>query len=240
MTFLLAVLAGFGGGAAGAGFGALLLAMLGAVSGTPAGSDIGAAFLLAAIIVPLGTLAGLAGGVMLVLRRQGISGRGRITAYLASVFATVVCVAGAATWAYIFAIDDIMNPNGPTPRLAFEVRLPPGKALPGRNGIELHTDKNRMPGSWNPQSVRKEDDNTVFAGEVEMYFKVRNRMLEVTLADTTGVIFELDLARTPAHSKSFGPWRGAAFIAEPGRPSVRASPQDGYQIRYRAVWVGKD
>ena len=241
MTFLLALFAGIAGAAVGGGAGALLLGVLGAASpGGSGGTDIGTAFVLVAIFIPLGTLSGLAGGVVLVLRRRGIRARRQGAAYIAGVAATVICVTGVATWAYIFTIDDIMNPNGPPPLIAFEVRLPAGKPLPAKNGVTLWTDKNSMPGSWNPQSVRKDGDRTVFAGEVEMYFKVWNRSLVIALVDKTEVTFELDLARKPAHSKTFGPWHRAAFIAEPGKPSLRASPQDGYDIRYRAAWVGRD
>ena len=167
MIFLMALVAGAAGAALGGGAGMLLLGILGAASGGARG-DIGSAFFLVAFIIPVGIPAGLAAGVVLALRRRGIRSRAQTWGYLGAVAATIAGISGAGLAAYIFTIDDIINPNGPTPLLAFEVRLPASAPLPARGGIELRTDKNRMPGSWKPQSVRQDGDRTVFAGEVEI------------------------------------------------------------------------
>ena len=87
---------------------------------------------------------------------------------------------------------------------------------------------------------RKEGNVWVFAGNVEMYFRTSNRQLELTLENKTKLTYRIDLSRTPSHSKTFGPWLRPEFIAEPGKSPVRAGPQDGYEIRYRAAFNGQD
>ena len=105
----------------------------------------------------------------------------------------------------------------------------------------LLTDKNTMFGEFKPrQSVRKEGNVWVFAGNVEMYFRTSNRQLELTLENKTKLTYRIDLSRTPSHSKTLGPWLRPEFIAEPGKSPVRAGPQDGYEMRYRAAFNGQD
>ena len=129
--------------------------------------------------------------------------------------------------------------NAAPARIAFEIRLPPDATLSSRNdrGVELRTTRSQMP----PNAVRVSQDGgrTLIAGDVDMYFRVPNRLLAVTLADGTDVLFRLKLAAKPAHSKQFGPWERAELI-EPKDRTATPPPTDPYEIRYRAAWPGQD
>jgi hypothetical protein len=194
--------------------------------------DIGAAFVMVAIFMPIGILGGLAVGAVPVLRSRGIRSGKQVAGYLAGVIATLLAVTAGIGGLYIYTVEDFMRD---TPLLMFEIRVPDGQPLPLGDRIELRTDKNRMPGSFKPQqSVRKEGNVWVFAGNVEMYFKTSGRLLAFTLENKTELTYRINLPRTPTHSKTFGPWHRAEYITEPGKAPLRAGPQEGYEIRYRA------
>jgi hypothetical protein len=98
-----------------------------------------------------------------------------------------------------------------------------------------------MPGSFKPQqSVRKEGNVWVCAGNVEMYFKTSGRLLAFTLENKTELTYRINLPRTPTHSKTFGPWHRAEYFTAQGKAPFRAGPQEGYEIRYRAAFAGQD
>ncbi|MEX0751381.1 MAG: hypothetical protein WD073_00450 [Xanthobacteraceae bacterium] len=241
MTYLLALAAAIVGAAIGAGIGVALAAMLAPALGI---SDFEGASGYFAVFVggPIGGLAGLVLGTVFVLRWRGPRNFGAIAGYLGMVAVGVIAIA-AVVLAYFYLSQDILNPNGPTPQLVFEIRLPAGAAPPTERDrpIELQTNRNRMPAVMNRDGTRQDGGRPVITGSVEMYYRTSQRMLVMTAPDKTDVLFSLRLAGKPTHSKEFSSWQRADYIAEPGKEEARrATADDNYEIRYRAVWAGED
>lgn len=237
MTYLLALLAAVAGGAAGATAGVIVAGMLAAVLGIS--SFEGASGYFAVFIGgPIGGLIGMILGAVLVLRRRGHHGFGAISGRLATVLVGVALVAAAAI-GILYLSQDILNPNGGAPQLAFEIRLPTGAAAPDARSIELHTSKNRMPALILTDAARNDGGRAVIAGLVEMYYRTSQRTLVMTMPDKTDVLFGIKLGATPKHSREYGEWQRADYMAAPGedRPR-RATAADNYEIRYRADWPG--
>jgi hypothetical protein len=239
MTYLVALLAALVGAALGFALGAAAAGLLAPVLGIT--SFEGASGYFAVFIGgPVGGLAGLVLGALLVLRRVGHRGAA-VGGRIALVFAGVVGVAAAGMAAF-WLMRPLVNANGPAPRLAFEIRLPPGVALAApraRDTVELQTSKNRMPASL--ALGRHEDGRDVVVGSVELYYRTWQRMLVLRLPDKTDVLFELSLGLTPDHTRTFTPWRRADYIASPGQDQARRTiAADTYDIRYRVVWAGED
>ncbi|WP_041748396.1 hypothetical protein [Bradyrhizobium cosmicum] len=120
-----------------------------------------------------------------------------------------------------------LNPNASNPLLMFEVRFPAGVTVPtSPQGItiELQTDLNTMPGEVTPAVFRRDGDQPVIAGEVELAFRTSHRQLAVTIEGQPSRIYPIDLTARAPHTPEFGTWRRLA---------------DGSEIRYRAKWPGK-
>lgn len=189
---------------------------------------------------PIGAVIGLVGTPWLVLRRRGYRGLSALGGRLALAVGSVIGLAALAL-AGVWYMRPIANSNGPPPQLVFEIRLPPGAALPDDrdNLLELQTSENTMPAS--SVDVRLEDGRPLIAGTVDMYFRTSSRILVLKMADKRDVLFVLRLGRSPAPSKTFTAWTPADYIAEPGTSQPRkATAADRYEVRYRAVWPGED
>jgi hypothetical protein len=238
MTYILALIAGLVGAALG-WFAAAAAALV--ISGLLGVSDFEGARGMTAIfgIGPIGGLAGLVLGVVLVLRIRGRHGAGGIAWRVPLVVAGIVALVAAGLW-WMYETRPVLNSNGPAPRLAFEVRLPPGLAVPADAGgmeAELHTERNRMPGVIARDGVRMEEGRAIIAGSVELYFRSGWRLLEVKVPDQGDRLFKLGLPASPRHTTPFGPWERAAFIASPGGQQPRKTgPDEGFEIRYRVLW----
>ena len=230
MTYLLALLVALVGAALGFALGAAAAGLLAPVLGIT--SFEGASGYFSVFIGgPIGGLAGLVLGAMLVLRRAGHRG--------AAVGVVGLAAAGIAAF---WLMRPLVNANGPAPRLVFEIRLPSGVAVPAPgagDSVELQTSKNRMPASLAPGRV--DDGREVVVGSVELYYRTWQRLLVMRLPDKTDVLFELSRGLTPDHTRTFTPWRRADYIASPGEDQARrTTAADAYDIRYRIVWVGED
>jgi hypothetical protein len=140
------------------------------------------------------------------------------------------------------AMQPILNPGGAPPRLLFEVRLPPGVSPPVSDvKVDLHTEKNRMPGQLSRQEARDDGRRMVLAGSVELYYRSSWRLLEVKVPGQADRLFQLPLSASPRHAKAFGAWRRADFVAEPGGAQPRkAGASEAFEIRYRVAWTGED
>jgi hypothetical protein len=89
--------------------------------------------------------------------------------------------------------------------------------------------------------VSQDGDRAVIAGTVDLYFRTSQRMLVMAMPDKKQVLFDLKLSAKPSHGKQFGAWQRADFVGEPGADRARrATPEESYDIRYRAVWQGED
>lgn len=242
MTYALALLAAIVGGAVGAFLGFSIAALLAPLMGIS--SFEGAAGYFAVFIGgPIGGLAGLLLGAVLVLRWRGPHTAGGIAGRLGVV---VIGIAGAAAAAFgvtYYVTQDTVNPNGAAPQLVFEIKLPPGAKPPGGDDwpIELTTSKNRMPALIQLETARDDGGRPVIAGLVEMYYRTTQRILVMTMPDKTDVLFDIKLAGKPKHSKEFSAWQRVDWIGEVGKSETRrATAADQYEIRYRADWAGED
>jgi hypothetical protein len=206
----------------------------------------GAAGMLAVFgIGPIGGLAGLLLGIWLVLRRQTPRPRALalVSRGLAVIVGIVTPIAGVI-W-LIYANDDVLNRNGAAPQLTFELRLPPGTAPPNNLKsieVELHTDKNRMPGLLFDRSTHQEGDRHVVGGQVELYFRTAQRLLVIRRKGEADRLFRVRLPAKPGHAKTMTPWQRIDFVAGPGPDDQPHPPPSGedYDVRYRVIWAGED
>jgi hypothetical protein len=236
MTLLLSLLAGIAGAAIGWVAAAALTMLLGGLFGV---SDFEGARGMLAIwgIGPLGGLAGLVLDIVLVLRRRGGYGAGGIAWRLPAVIAGIVALASFGMW-WVYETRPALNTSGPAPRLAFEVRLPPGVAAADGVKAELHTEKNKMPGLMSRDAPGSDNGRTVLTGSVELYYRSGWRLLEIRMPGQLDRIFKLNLPSSPRRSTEMTGWQKADFIAEPGLSQPRkAGSDEAFEIRYRVIWT---
>jgi hypothetical protein len=152
------------------------------------------------------------------------------------VAAIAIAAAGGLWWMY--ETRPVLNDDGPAPQLAFEVRLPPGLAPSADREVrvELHTERNRMPGRIAERPARTEDGRAVLAGDVEVTFRSGWRLLELRLAGQADRLFKLDLPASPRRTTAFGRWERAQYVADPDAQPRDAGPDEGFEIRYRMIW----
>jgi MFS family permease len=235
MTLLLSLLAGIAGAAIGWVAAAALTMALGGLFGV---SDFEGGRGMLAIwgIGPLGGLAGLVAGIVLVLRKRGGFSAGAIAWRLPLVIAGIVALASLAVW-WVYETRPILNTSGPAPRLAFEVRLPPGVATADGVKAELHTEKNKMPGLVSRDAPRIDNGRALLTGSVELYYRSGWRLLEVRMPGQHDRIFKLNLPASPRRTTEMTRWQKADFIAEPGLSQPRkAGADEAFEIRYRVLW----
>jgi hypothetical protein len=86
----------------------------------------------------------------------------------------VIAVSGFGIW--YAGQPHVLNINGPTPLLEFEVKPPAGQSLESLTNAqpELDTDRNAMPGYWHTDPPENPD---VRAGYVELYFRTSHAFL---------------------------------------------------------------
>jgi hypothetical protein len=239
VTYLLALVAailggglGFALGAAAAGFFAPTLG----ISSFEGASGYFAVF----VGGPIGGLLGLVLTPLPILRRAGHRNIGALAGRVALVVVGVT-VLGAAVLGGFWVMRPIVNANGPAPQLVFEIRLPPGATPPNVKAfaIELQTSKNRMPATI--ETTGLEDGRAVISGRVDLYFRVWQRLLVLTMPDKTDILFSLSLGLSPPHTKAYGAWQRAGYVAEPGKDQARrTTAADMYDIRFRTEWAGED
>jgi hypothetical protein len=238
MTYLLALIAGVLGAAAGWACAAAATIYIGGLMGV-SNFEGGLGMLAIWGIGPIGGLVGLVTGIALALRwRGGFSGRG-IAWRLPLVVAAIAALAAGGLW-WMYEARPVLNDNGPAPRLAFELRLPPGVAAPARTAgatVELHTERNRMPGRIVGEPARAEDGRTVLAGDVEVYYRSGWRLLELKVPGQSDRLFRLDLPASPRRTTDFGRWERAQYVVAPGDTQPRKTgPDESFEIRYRMIW----
>jgi hypothetical protein len=237
MTYLIAFIAGIVGAVFGWAAAAALTLLIAGYLGV---SDFEGQRAMGAIfgIGPIGGIVGLAAGVALVLSRRGGHSAGGIAWRLPLVVVGIAGASAAGMW-WLYETRQDLNSNGPPPRLAFEVRLPPGLEPPAPSSvrIELHTAKNRMPGRLVDAPSRSEDGRAVLVGEIDVHYRSSWRLLELKVPEQAGRLFKLDLPARPRRTTAFDRWEHAQFVIEPdgGQPS-KTGPGEGFEIRYRMIW----
>jgi hypothetical protein len=151
----------------------------------------------------------------------------------------IVCVSIAAIGASGFGIwfaaqPHVLNINGPTPLLEFEVKLPAGQSLDSLHEVEpeLDTDRNAMPGYWHTDST---ENPNVRAGYVELYFRTSKRLFVLKFPGHEDRIFQLHLPANPMKPKyrAWSEWQNPNFVAKAGEQPTRPSGGSDYQIRYK-------
>jgi len=151
----------------------------------------------------------------------------------------IVCVSMAAIGASGFGIwyaaqPHVLNINGPTPLLEFEVKPRDGESVQSLANVEvqLDTDRNSMPGYWHTDPS---DNPNVRAGYVELYFRTSKRLFVLKFPGGEDRIFNLHLPANPMKSKYrvWSEWQKPNFIAKAGEQPSRASGGSDYQIRYK-------
>ena len=228
MTLLLSLLAGIAGAVIGWIAAAALTMLLGGLFGV---SDFEGGRGMLAIwgMGPLGGLAGLVSGIVLVLRKRGGHSAGGIAWRLPLVIAAILLLVSFGLW-WVYETRPVLNTSGPAPRLAFEVRLPPGVAAADGVKAELHTEKNKMPGLVSRDAPRTDNGRAVVAGSVELYYRSGWRLLEIRMPGQLDRIFKLNLPSSPRRSTEMTRWQKADFSAEPGLSQPRKTgPDEGFE-----------
>ncbi len=239
MTYLIAIIAGTAGAALGWVAAAALTIAIGSLLGA---SDFegGLAMQAAFGIGPIGGMLGLVLGIWLALRKRGHRNASALSWRIPVVIAAIGCIAASALW-YLYETRPLLASSGSgTPRLDFELRLPPGAELAAPADairIELNTEQNRMPGRVRDKAARKDGDRAVATGSVELAYRSSWRLLDVmTGPGEPSRIFDLKLPARPRHMKDFGPWRRIDFVAIGDQQPQPAGPSEAYELRSRVVY----
>jgi hypothetical protein len=221
-------------------FGGVVGAVLGFVAGMFAFDLIGggrndpiaAGFMALLLFGPLGAIAGAVLGTwsaMRLHRRANAGGLTRNSLKSLGLVLALCLIAGGAYYFYaVTTATPWLNPNAANPVLQFEARLPADAAAPAQPGdvaVELQTDLNTMPGELRAGPFRRDSEQTVIAGEVDLAFRTAHRQLRLRIADQPDRLFRIGLAAKAPHTAELGPWQ---------------TLPDGSAIRYRARWPGRD
>ncbi|KAB2920839.1 MAG: hypothetical protein F9K29_00795 [Hyphomicrobiaceae bacterium] len=239
MTYVLATLAGAIGAALGWAAAAALALLIGTFVGA---SNFEGALGMFAVwaIGPAGGLIGLVAGGWLVLRKRGHRSFSAVALRIPLIVAAVAAIGAGVLWYLYETRPNLGTSSSGTPRLDFEIRLPPGIAPTGQPSairIELNTERNRMPGQVFDKGFRQDGDRMIMAGAVELHYRSSWRLLEVTMAPGEPArIFDLKLPSRPRHMKHFGPWRRVDFIAAGSEQPRPAPASEGFEIRTRVVY----
>ncbi|HEY4282787.1 MAG TPA: hypothetical protein VGM62_06935 [Chthoniobacterales bacterium] len=144
----------------------------------------------------------------------------------------VIAVSGFAIW--YAGQPHVLNINGPTPQLQFEVKPPAGQSVETLADVqpELDTDRNAMPGYWHTEPPGNPGVRT---GYVELYFRTSQRLFALKSPGDTDRIFRLKLPANPMRAKyrEWSDWQNPDFVARKNEQPSRPSGGNEYQIRYR-------
>jgi hypothetical protein len=230
-AILFGILAGIIGIAAGLFLGFALGAALAAafhVSGFEGGAGYFAAaiaLLVAAIVTP--------SSILLTLYWRGIRGLYLFVGLIA-VCLSIVAIAASGVGIWYAGQPHVLNINGPTPQLEFEVKPPAGQSIESLSDVqpELDTDRNAMPGYWHTDAPQ---DAGVRAGYVELYFRTSQRLFVLKFPGDTDRIFKLKLPANPMRAKyrAWSDWQNPDFVAKGNEQPSRFSGGNEYQIRYK-------
>ena len=144
----------------------------------------------------------------------------------------IIAVSGFGIW--YAGQPHVLNINGPTPLLEFEVKPPASQSLQSLADVqpELDTDRNAMPGYWHTDAPQ---DPGVRAGYVELYFRTSQRLFVLKFPGHEDRIFRLKLPANPMREKyqAWSDWQNPDFVAKAGQQPSRPSGENEYQIRYK-------
>ena len=230
---------------------AILLGIIGGIIGLAAGLFLG--FALGAILAKVMHISSFEGGagyfavviallvtvlvapvaIVLTLYWRGIRGIWLFIG-LVIVCGSMFAIGASGLGIWYAAQPHVLNLNGPTPLLEFEVKSPDGQSLENLANVEpeLDTDRNAMPGTWRTEAP---GNSSVRAGYVEMYFRTSRRLLVLKFPGHEDRIFNVHLPANPMKSKyrNWSEWQKPDFVAKADQQPTRFSGGNEYQIRYR-------
>jgi hypothetical protein len=153
---------------------------------------------------------------------------------LVIVCVSIFAIAASGLGIWYAAQPHVLNLNGPTPLLEFEVKPPGGQSLETLADVEpqLDTDRNSMPGYWHTEAP---ENPAVRAGYVELYFRTSRRLFVLKFPGRKDRIFKLHLPANPMRAKyrAWSEWQNPDFVATAGEQPSRFSGTSDYQIRYK-------
>ena len=173
------------------------------------------------------------GSILLALYWRGIRGIWLFVGLIA------VCLSIAAIEASGFGIwyaaqPHVLNINGPTPLLEFEVKPPDGQSIESLADVqpELDTDRNAMPGYWHKPAT---ESSGARPGYVELYYRTSQRLFVLKFPAHEDRIFRLRFPANPMKAKyrAWSDWQKPDFVAKAGEQPSRFSDGNDYQIRYK-------
>ena len=232
-AILFGILAGVVGVAAGLGLGLALGSVLASafhvssMEGEAGYFAVAIALIVALIVTPT--------SILLTLYWRGVRTIWLFIGLIAvclSIFA--ITAAGFGLW-YVRQ-PHILNANGPTPTLEFEVKPPDGQSVQSLADVEpeLDTDRNPMPmpGYWHTDAA---ENSGVRAGYVELYFRTSQRHFVLKFPGREDRIFRLQLPANPMSTRyrTWSDWKKPDFVAKAGEQPSRPSGGSEYQIRYK-------
>src|SRR5213594_4868825 len=183
------------------------------------------ALIVSAIVTPA--------SILLTLYWRGVR---RIWLFIGLVMVclSIVAIAASGFGIWYAAQPHVLNLNGPTPLLEFEVKPPTGESLETLADVEpeLDTDRNTMPGYWHTEAP---ENPGVRAGYVELYFRTSQRLFILKFPRREDRIFNLRLPANPMKTKYRGwsEWQNPDFVAKAGAQPSRFSGGSDYQIRHK-------
>jgi hypothetical protein len=143
-----------------------------------------------------------------------------------------IAASGFGIW--YAAQPHVLNLNGPTPLLEFEVKPPADRSVQNLASVEpeLDTDRNTMPGYWHMDAP---ENSGVRAGYLELYFRTSKRLFVLKFPGGEDRIFQLHLPANPMRAKyrAWSEWQNPDFVAKAGEQPSRPSHGNDYQIRYK-------
>jgi hypothetical protein len=195
----------------------------------------GGAGYFAAAIALLVTCIVAPGVILLALYWRGIRGIWLFLGLIA-VCLSIFALAASGVGIWYAGQPHVLNINGPTPQLEFEVKPPTGQPIENLTDVqpELDTPLNRMPmpGYWHTDAPQ---DPGVRAGYVELYFRTSQRLFVLKFPGDTDRIFRLKLPANPMREKyrAWSDWQNPDFVAKGHEQPSRFSGGNEYQIRYK-------
>ncbi len=229
------VLFGILAGILGTGAGLVLGFTLGAALATVfhVSSFEGEAGYFAAAIALIVTLLVAPAAIIFTLYWRGVRGLWLLVG-LVAVGASLFAIAALGFGIWYAGQPHVLNPNGPTPLLEFEVKPPPGESLESLTEVqpELDTDRNSIPGYW--RTAQPQNSQTR-VGYVELYLRTSQRLLVLKFPGREDRVFRLRLPASPLDRKyhAWSDWQNPDFTAKGGQQPSRFSAANEYQIRYR-------
>jgi hypothetical protein len=152
---------------------------------------------------------------------------------LITVCLAILAIASAGFGLWYMAQPHILNTNGPTPQLEFEIKPPDGQSVESLTGVdaELDTDRNVMPGYWRDAVP----NSGVRTGYVEVYYRTSRRLFVLKFPNHEDRLFRLRLPANPMNAKyrAWSDWQKPDFVAKAGEQPSRPFGGSDYQIRYK-------